>query len=454
VYSFIFVFALQAFFPLFGSNSGEFTGLSVVNPDSKVQGYSVSVTTENGGTTRTGRLTLPANGQRAQLINEIVGDPVATPGWIRVDTEASAPVLFLASGNSEALDGAEAALSLSTSILLPYVEINTGFAELNYTDTLIAIVNPNTDSAPTTAQLFGLDGKLNGEATIPVPANGSRTFRISEVFQSTLPSNGIGGRVFQGYLRLNSPKPVAAWQRMETPLSRSVLLGTSPEDRPATTDAVLPHFAFGSIYRSIINVVNTASTPVTLDLAAFDDRGTIIGQTIQLTLAPGEGRRASTGELFRVPVIQIFPPPLISGYIRIRESQGRPFQVAGNIELFTLNSGGKQSALLSPIASQAAMNWLVPFSTSASPYYTGYAVVNANELLTAQTDVTVEVIGSDGTVRSQTNTSLSPRQRMTGIIPPNIPSGYLRIRSNLPIYAMGSLGTSDERRMDQVPALH
>src|SRR5439155_3851749 len=193
---------------------------------------------------------------------------------------------------------------------------------------------------------------------------------------------------------------------------------------------------------SIVNLVNPAPTPVMLVLGAFDDRGNAIGQTIRLTLAPGEVRRSSVGELFRIVVLQISPQPLISGYIRIREAQGASFQVAGNVEIFAGNTGGKRSALLSPITASGATNWLIPFGASASPYYTGYAVVNANELLTVQTDVTVEVIGGDGAVLRRTTTSLSPRYRVTGILPLGIRSGYLRIRSNLPVYVMGSIGTS------------
>jgi hypothetical protein len=125
----------------------------------------------------------------------------------------------------------------------------------------------------------------------------------------------------------------------------------------------------------------------------------------------------------------------------------------GNVEIFAVNSGGKQSSLVSPILSSPATDWTLPFGTTSGAYYTGYSIVNSNELLTVQTDVTVEVIGSDGVVVSRTPTSLSPRHRITGIMPKGIQSGYLRIRSNLPVYVMGSIGTESERQMDQIPAL-
>src|SRR5687768_7145973 len=102
--SFILAFALQSFFPLFGSNPGEFTGLSAVNPDDQSRDYVVRVTPEDGGTPRTGRITLPANGQRGLVLGEIVGGPVASAGWVQIETDASAPRVFIMSGNSELLD--------------------------------------------------------------------------------------------------------------------------------------------------------------------------------------------------------------------------------------------------------------------------------------------------------------------------------------------------------------
>src|SRR5213596_1952388 len=120
------------------------------------------------------------------------------------------------------------------------------------------------------------------------------------------------------------------------------------------------------------------------------------------------------------------------------------------MEISTAPGAGRVSASMHPISDTPATRWVLPFAPGA-PYFTGYAIVNPNELLTVQTDVTVELWSSEGTlIRSLETISLAPRGRKASLVPDNL-SGYLVIRSNLPIHVSGAIGTYDGALLDQLP---
>jgi hypothetical protein len=394
--------------------------------------------------------------QRSALLREIFDVQPAAPGaeWIRIDSGSTGCVASLSQGNDETLIGVEAATAGGTTVYLPHVSVATGFFELNHTDTRVAIVNPGTSGANVIAQLFDMDGGLRGSVNLSIPAGGSRNFRSSETFGEFMADSGLGGKLFDGYIRLLSNVPIAAWQRIETPLSRSLLRGRTAEEIQPTTLAILPHFVFGAEYGSFLNLINPTNAPLNLELTAVDSKGASMGETINLTLAPGQNRRSSIGEFFRVAIIAIYPPPLISGYVRIREARGGPFQIVGDTEIFATNRGATRGAsMLYPISAAAATSWTIPFAASEAGFFTGYSVANPNEMLAVQTDVQVEVVSPAGNVIAARSVSLSPRFRESALIPSGVASGYLRFTSNFPIHILSSIGTRSGQFLDYLPAI-
>jgi hypothetical protein len=448
------IFSLQCLFPIFDtSRADEFLGVSIVNRDNQLREFTVTATVPEGTSAQTGRLSIPAGGQRSQLINEILGTPRRPPsGWIRIDSAAPGCTSYLASGNESMLDSTDAAATTSTTIFIPNVSVFTGFVELNYVDTYLAIINPGSSSATVTARLFGLDGAMPGSTVITLPAGGSRTLAVSEAFRDVLPDNRLGGRVFQGYLRLNSTVPVAAWGRIETPLSRKLARGRAVEEIRATALAVIPHFAIGAQYESILNLVNPNTSSLVLEVEARDPGGNVIGEVARVTLPAGQVRRTSMRELFRIDN-RASPQTVISGYVRIREPQGASIQVVGDIEIFTYAFDSIGSSLLYPISDTAATDWIIPFASNSSSYFSGYAIANPNDMLTVQTDVQVEVVNSAGTVIDKTTISLSPRNRHASVVTADVQSGYLRVTSNMPIHIVGAIGTREGGLLDQLPAI-
>src|SRR5262249_20830495 len=136
---------------------------------------------------------------------------------------------------------------------------------------------------------------------------------------------------------------------------------------------------------------------------------------------------------------------VISGSIRIREPQGGSIQIVGDIEIFTYAFDTIGSSVLYPIGDSPATHWMIPFAVNSSSYFSGYAIANPNDLLTVQTDVQVEVLNSAGTVIDRKTISLSPPSRQASVVTAEVPGGYLRFTSNLPIHVVGAIGTRDGR---------
>src|SRR5262245_24261431 len=437
-------------FPIFGNSSTDYLGLSVVNDSTVQRDLAISVRSPEGMIVQSGNLTIPAGAQRARLLREILGSP-STEGWIRVDGLDGPCRGFLLEGSQTSFASMESPSgSPGTVVFLPHVSVNTGFMELAHTETSVAIVNPNASPATVTAELISLQGVSSGKINLQVPVQGSRTFRVSETFAAVLPNNNVGGKTFEGYIRLTANVGIVAWQRLDTPLTASVLRGRSTSEIQNTTQAIFPHFVFGGDYGSILNVINPGTTPLALELTAHDDQGRPMGETIRVPLAAGEVRRASVDEFFRVVMPQIFPQPNVTGHIRVHELQGQAFQIAGDIQIFRTGQGGAVSSMLNWISDAASRQWFLPFVSTAAPYVSGYSVVNSNELLTVQTDVTVDLLDQDGRLINRTTLSLSPARLHVSVVPGNLSGWFMRIRANFPVHVLGTIGTRDGQTLDEI----
>ncbi len=443
----------QSFLPLFNSGSSDYAGLSFVNSTDSAAVVRVSATDGLTGSTAVGQVVLAAGEQRALLLEEILkGGDRPTAGWIRVDSGAAAVDVVLAHGNTERLVIAKPAAP-TTALLIPDVRVDTGFRELGHIDTVITIARPGgLFPAPVLLDLVGIDGVRVGGVSVTLGASRSRTFRVSDTFRDVLPDNGAGGKSFEGYLRLSTGAGIVAWQMVETPLFAHVLDAQSVSE---TAGIVLaPFFVFGGGYRSTLNLVNPTDEEITVELVARDRSGGAIGEVVQRTLGRGEGFRSDVQTLFKVAVIAVFPPPLIDGYIRIRDVGNQLNSLVGNVEVGSVGQGTfTQSAMSYALGPPSATPWVVPFALGGNRYYTGLAIVNPSENSDAGAEATVESVQADGTVVNVQEISLLPGAQYAQVLPEELQSGYLRIRSNVPIGIVVALGTRDSRVLEQVPAL-
>jgi len=437
----------QTILPIF-ETSTDYLGLSIADPSTGAVG--VTVRSSDGTVAGEGTVSIDPGGQQARLLHEVV-ETGAVPGagWVEVESGNGARNAVLAFGDAGRLAMAAPGVAGRT-LLLPDVRVATGFLELGYTDTLVHIVVPGAGAATVTLRLVGMDGAVVASASVLVPAGGSRTLTVSETFGSFLPDNGLGGRTFRGYFHLESDQDMLAWQLIETPLGRAVLEGAAPGI--VSTPVMVPFFVFGgeSQYRSTLNIINTSDTEVTLDLAADIDGGE---WTASRTLAPGAVLGDTIQNIFGILTVQTFPPPLVSGAVRITSNSPAP-AITGSMTVNAIGQGGYNESVMSyPVGGPSGTSWVLPFGVSGGGYFTGYAISNPNALLTVQTDVTIEVFAADGSLVESRQVSLSPRGMSTGLIPDGVGSGFIRISSNMPVRVVGSVGTSDPATLERVPAI-
>ncbi len=441
-------------FPVFGSDQGGYIGLSLTNLAPTVNQVTITWTDGEGIETRTNTLALAQGAQRVALVREILSMPDdPNGGWIRIDSSEQGLASYMTTGRDESFDGMEPASSVSTSIILPHVTVETGFVELGYTDTLAALVNPGVVAANARAELIGLDGSAVGNLAISIPPRACSTFTVSQAFRDVLPTNSAGGRTFRGHMRVSSDAGLAGWLRIDMPLSRRLVRGLGADEVAPVRLLMASHFASGgsSLYRTELDLINAGSTPLTLELTAEDNRGGRIGEVIQRTLNPGQGIREDVISLFRVVTVDVYPPPMIDGYVRIRAAGGGTFQAVGDIEI---TSGNTTASMIYPVREPFSSDAVLPFVVSDAEYFTGYAISNPNELLTVQLDVSVALFDGDGRlVGSPRNISLSPAARFVTLIEEKARGGYLRIHANGPFSAVGSIGTRNCSMLGQLPAL-
>src|SRR5262245_3826127 len=210
--SFVLMLTLQCLFPIYDLDA-EFTGVSIVNPDTQSQTFSVSVTSSDGSHGFGSLVSLNPGAQRVASVKEIIPLTLPSSGYIRIGPSLNSSLnntctSYVTIVTNQALMGLEGAPAppplpipppptlpppVPTTLILPHISINTGFTELEATDTRIALINTSFTPANITAQLFGTDGILRGSVPITFPF-GSRIVRVSEAFQNLLPNNGLGGK--------------------------------------------------------------------------------------------------------------------------------------------------------------------------------------------------------------------------------------------------------------------
>ena len=110
--SFVLIFTLQCLFPIFDFDA-EFTGVSIVNPDTQGQTFAVTVMSSDGSGGNAALVSLRPGAQRVALLKEIVPTTPTSPGYIRISPSlnSSLPTCtsYVTSGTTQALTGMDGA---------------------------------------------------------------------------------------------------------------------------------------------------------------------------------------------------------------------------------------------------------------------------------------------------------------------------------------------------------
>jgi hypothetical protein len=260
-------------FPRVIETSDIFTGIAVGNPTAgsasvTFTAYQPDGTALVGGVARNPvTVTIPAGGQSARLFHEIFGTANFN-GWVQATSGTSGLTGFFLNGNGAVtdLDGA-GSMAPAADTILPLI------AEDNVTRTEITVVNANPETASVTLTLYATDGTALASKTVTLAARGLIRQTAGTLFGSINFTDA-------SHVKVKSDRPVvthevvADYQLPGSTLRRETG-ALSGQAATSSTTYVLPHFASGGGWNSLIGLVNASGVGQELTLTAYKDDGTL-----------------------------------------------------------------------------------------------------------------------------------------------------------------------------------
>jgi len=434
--------AFQVWFPIFQDTVLESTGVTLINSSSDSAEFTIRMLSPDGQETRQFTLTVPRTGERFVGLDELLGGPSGTlSGSVRVESSTSDFSAYLTTSGVTSVSATEPVSRLSSTVMLHHALVDKGFRELAETDTQVALVNPGSQPARVVVTAIGTNGTIRGELPISLPASGSRVVRVSQFVQSP----------FDGNVMVRGSSPMAAWQQVETPLSRGIIAGRDAAAFHLSTNLIVPFFVVGGNYASTISLTNTAQSPVTLEISGNDKDGLVLGETATVKLEAGQTTTSDIASLLRMVTVASVPGPVITGSLRIRQPQKSFSYLLASVKVEGFDQQfAKQSSMLYWVQETPSQFWEIPFATKSELYFTALAIANPSERSGATAEVLVVVYARDGRITEVISESIPPLGSHTLMLAPPEPGAYLRILSSDPIAVLGTFGTRDGRSIETI----
>ena len=332
-------------------------------------------------------ITLAPDQEYTKLVSELFGLQ-SFDGWIEADASAPGLGIFVATGSTDMqhLDGSVVE-DLSTDSLL----FHTGASAF--------LVNPSPRVANVTLTAFG------------TTAGQSLTIPPRSRFVTSL----------SGVTRVQSSEPLAVMERLAGSGTLASTMGVPVSQ--AQPVLVFPDAVIGSGYSSVLTIVNTAATQQNLGIA-FGTSAT------SLPINPNAAIRVSIAELLHVP-----QDTVITGAVRITSASA---SLLGVLDI----QSQTDSAIMR--AGPAENAFTLPNVANGNGYFTGLAFATGN----AAANITIEVYGPAGGLLGSAPISLGTSQQVSKLLSEFVPpsanqmGGYIRIRSDQPIWAWEIYGSS------------
>ena len=313
--------------------------------------------------------------------------------------------------------------------------------------TLLRMFNPGTDPVTTALTLFDSSGHQVASAAPVIPASGTYTGRVEDLFGlanlNSFAGGYIAGATTSGQLVVS--------ERFGNALDFNILKGQL-QNSQATF--YVSHFVSGGGYSTELNLINLSpsNTDAIMTLTAFDNIGNQIGTT-SLTIPHGGAQLIKT-------VDQLFTlgGAFVSGYIRV---DLQPFYqgpwadiapVTGAVR-FSTTTGSASSAL--PLFLPASQSFVYSHTAQNLGYYTGIAFLNTG---TTTANVTMQVFTKDGTSVGSTSLVIPPNQKIAKLLREWVAAsagqvgGYVQVQSDQPVISFALFGTDDGKVLSAIPA--
>jgi YVTN family beta-propeller protein len=433
-------------FPRVISNGSLFTGLAVSNPTTAEVSVTFTAFLPDGtpfsatGVQNPITMKIPAGGQAAKLSTEIFGSRDFN-GWVQATSSSSGLTGFFLNGNTALtdLDGA-GSVTPAGEFILPFA------SEDSVAKTEVTLVNVNSDPATATLTLYGDDGTSAGTKDIAFAGRGFIRQTLSVLF----PNTNLSGVT---HIRVQANRPligheVVADYALAGSAVRRETAAISGQPATAATSYVLPEFATGGGWISLLGIVNAGGVGQQVTVTAYKEDGTvwnIPGNPRTISLEGNGALRGTVGDLFGFPAAT-----LATGWLQVSSTLGyvSSYIAYGNTATpsFAAVTGtdataGSQIDVFSQVAEGIG-------------FFTGLTLVNPG----AQ-DATLQfyTLRPDGTTVGTATLTVKPKQRIGELFTEILPSsllqvgGWALIRSSQPLVAAVLFGSTNGYALANVP---
>ena len=439
----------ELIFPFREKDEATYTGVALTNPRSFPVKATLAAYSANGamitgaGIDNPVTITLVRNGQFAKTASEIFGEGfnASSAGTIGVSANAEIKGFYILGDISgPKFDGSNAEISSSEFWYMPMV-FGEGVAFFN----LLEIYNPGESEADVDLELFDASGIQIATGSGSIAPGGVLLRDVNEVFV-------IDRSSFQGgYIKARSESEFVFRNNFGNALESNILSAQLPSQ---ATSLYIPHFATGGQYSTVLDLTNTnASITAKLRLTLLNNEGdpiAVAGNPVIVEIAPKAKLSRKIAELY-----PSLGPELVTGSIRadVGPYYGPLALSPGLIGSIRFSaSDGSASAALSVLPG-SAMDCVYSQLAEGAGYYTGIALLNANDRAAA---FTLDVYAESGVLMGSYTSSLEPYARAAGLISQFVPAaegkagGYFRIRSNAPLASIALFGTTDVRSLSAI----
>jgi subtilisin family serine protease len=429
------------YFPRVVAFPGTFTGFALVNTGITEAQITFKLYDNDGnlsldtGVKNPTVKNLVSRAQLPMLSTELFSIPSSnSPGWVKVEsTSPDVQGFYLyGSNNLSFLDGAEVSGKTYTDFMFHRIEDNG-----NDIFTSISLVNPNEADATVTLELRGPNGgDPIAVRSLTLKARRRLVNTVSDLFPTA-------GQVQGGTVRVRSNVGLVGFELFTS--SAIDVGGMGPQQSSDTaTSLVFAQMASLTGWHTEISLTNPNSNPVTVELAARIDDGSLIKSPATVTIPAGGQYRRDVKEAFGFSQAS-----QVNGYATARVVSGSG-GVFGNVVFGT--TAGAIAAL--PIQTQATRAMVFSQVAQDNTYFTGLTLMNpgsvpANVRVTVY-DASGGLLGSSDVIGARWQ-PLAPGEKRAKLIYEIVPTvlnrsaGYIVVTSDQPIIGFELFGGVNDR---------
>jgi hypothetical protein len=389
------------------------TGLAFVNTSSSSLSANFSFYGADGALLGTSALGVPAKGQIAKLASEILPN-IKSSTWIQVSSSSSELQGFEIVGNFATLvDGAGPAAEATQLSLIDFSR-----------EDIIHIVNPGSQPASVQITLNAANGSVLTTQSVNLAGFQASSFRLGDLNND----DNID------LVSITSNVAISASLTAKLPGGADVGLTNAVPTASAPSELFFPYTPGGpqgaSNWKTFVGIANISTASQTISITFNPDTGSPV--TIQRTLAAGATLGDTVANLFSTP-----PNTFTAGWIRVTGA-GRLAGVAA------YQDSAAGSLAIVPSQSSGSSRFLFGHIASASPWYTGIALLNTT---TTAANVEIYALNAAGTLLGGGSFSLAANTRRTALLSQLVPQVaadggwvFVRTTNNVPLLGFELFG--------------